>query len=608
MQSLKTFLGNKSANVAKQLLLTAIVFLFLFTKKESLAQSHKLQVRFVDSSNIFEKPTLEIPVKEISEKELHIYCRALIKNLQQQGFLVASIDTISILENHWSIFLFIGKKYQWAKLSFSSIPQHILKQAGIRQEQFELKKISPIDIATLSEKILIAAENNGHPFAQVYLRVDSVIHENEVSTSFIIKEGLFTKLDTVEVHGDVSISKNYLLQFLSLKEKGVFNQESIASISERLKRNSFLNEKKPSNVVFEKAQTSLHLYLEEKKSNKLNAIIGLLPNTSSTGKMQLTMDAQLSLKNSLKRGEEIDFFYQNLQYQSPKLQLDFAYPFFFHSPIGFDVHFELFKKDTAWQKTFFQSGLRYQFHGNDFVRLFVQQQANRLITVDTNWVLANKKLPANIDVTAFGFGFTVNVNRTDRLFNPNTGWEFNLSYAQLFSTIKRNAAIEGLTSNGFDFNSLYDSSQLNRNQIILKESTAYYFQFFRKLVLKTSLSSGFIKSNNLFQNELFQIGGFQLLRGFNEQSIFAKTYCVSSFEFRIPFDENANVYFFNDNGYVSSTPSLNAYEGWYHGFGVGTLLELKNGLFNLAFSVGATPQTSIQFREAKIHFGYLTLF
>lgn len=608
MQSSKTIFQFMKANVAKPLLLTAIVFLFLLLKKEANAQNQKVQLHFVDSFDNLERPKIDYPTKEFSEIELHVFCKGLINNLQQQGFLAASIDTVSKTENHWDVSLFLGKKYQWAQLNFNKVPQQILKQARIKQEQFEFKKISSIDIASLSQKLLIAAENNGYPFAQVYLKVDTIIQENEVKASFVFKEGLLTKLDTVVVHGDVSISKNYLLQLLSLTEKGNYNHHSISSISEILKNNSFLKEKKPINIVFEKENTCLHLYLEERKSNKLNAIIGLLPNNNSSEKMQLTVDAVLSLKNSLGRGEFFDFSFQNLQYQSPKLQLEFAYPFLFHSPIGFDVHFELFKKDTAWQKTFFQIGLRYQFHGNDFVRLFVQQQSNRLIAVDTNWVIVNKKLPSNIDASAIGFGFAVSVNTTDKSFNPNKGWEFNLSCTQLFSKIIRNASIEGLSNNGFDFKSLYDSSRLNRNQLVLKENAAYYLKINRKILLKTSLSSGFVVCDNLYQNELFQIGGYQLLRGFNEQSIFAKSYFVSSFEFRIPFDENANVYFFNDNGFITSTFPLKIYEGWYHGFGVGTFLQLKNGLFNLAFSVGDSPQSSIQFKDSKIHFGYLILF
>ena len=50
--------------------------------------------------------------------------------------------------------------------------------------------------------------------------------------------------------------------------------------------------------------------------------------------------------------------------------------------------------------------------------------------------------------------------------------------------------------------------------------------------LKITANTGIIQTTNLVQNEQFQIGGFKLLRGFDEENIFTNKYFVSSLEYR----------------------------------------------------------------------------
>ncbi len=606
MQSLRR--NIRRSKFVKQYLLTAIVFFLVLFSSKINAQSFRIQLHFIDSFSKKARPEIQIPQNKVTKNELNSFLSQLIVKLQKHGFLEASIDSVFLDENDWQIFLFAGNVFQWAQLSFASMPKDILLQSGIIPKLYISKKIESADVVFISEKILNAAENSGYPFAQVHFKVDSIINEQTIKGRFDLTLGSLSKIDTVIVHGCVNVSKNYLLPFLSLKQQSIYDQQIFSRISAKIRSNSFLKEKKPWNVEFAKEQTSLHLYLEEKKASQLNGIIGLLPNANANNKMQLTVDALLLLQNSFGHGEQFDLTYQNLQPQSPKLSFSFIYPFIFHSPLGVDIQFDLFKKDTTWQRTNFQLGIRYQFHGNDFVRMFVHQQSNRQIFVDTNWIITNKKLPANIDAIAKGFGAEICLNRTNHYFNPSQGWEFQFSCNQLTRDISRNSAIENLSSSSFNYSTLYDSSSLNRNQLFLKMYAAFFFKVMKNYVVKAALSSGFIECKNLFQNELYQIGGYKLMRGFNEQSIFAKEYHVISTEFRFPFDEKSFCYLFDDNGYITSTPLLKSYEGWYHGYGIGGVFQVKNGMFHLSYAVGSSPQSSIQFQNSKIHFGFISLF
>jgi hemolysin activation/secretion protein len=61
---------------------------------------------------------------------------------------------------------------------------------------------------------------------------------------------------------------------------------------------------------------------------------------------------------------------------------------------------------------------------------------------------------------------------------------------------------------------------------------------------------GVLSSPNIFRNELFQIGGYRLLRGFDEESIFATQYGVGTVEYRFLSGLNSYFFAFADIGWV----------------------------------------------------------
>ena len=99
-----------------------------------------------------------------------------------------------------------------------------------------------------------------------------------------------------------------------------------------------------------------------------------------------------------------------------------------------------------------------------------------------------------------------------------------------------------------------------------------------------------------------------MLRGFDEQSIYANQYELLTLGLRFLLDRNSYVYLFSDNGYVQSYYNGYGKEGLYNGFGLGTTLETKTGLFSISYALGRSDTNPIQFKQSKIHFGYLAYF
>jgi outer membrane protein assembly factor BamA len=142
----------------------------------------------------------------------------------------------------------------------------------------------------------------------------------------------------------------------------------------------------------------------------------------------------------------------------------------------------------------------------------------------------------------------------------------------------------------------------------MKISAAKYFPLTRASTIRTALNGGWFQSENIFRNEVFQIGGYKLLRGFDEESQFASQYLVATAEYRYLLGRNSFLFVFLDGGFtknqsVKSNPAYN-----YIGTGLGMAFETKAGIFNLSWAVGRRSDARFDFRQSKIHLGYVNYF
>lgn len=553
---------------------------------------------------------LSVPQKNLNSIEAYNYLRELVPELQKKGFLAASIDSLYITEDTYYAFVHQGKKYTWANISWEGVPERVLWQTALHKQQWVGKPVHPNQLASISEKLLQWADENGYPFARVWLDAVQVSDEGNVNGILTMETGELQNIDTIVIHGDVAVSRAYLLRHLDLKQGMPYAEKKLRQISARLSELRFLEESYPWNLEFNIGGNELHIYIKEKKANQADALIGLLPNHSETGKFLVTADVQMVFRNVMSMGETVQVVYQNLQYRSPRFRLETVVPYISGLPIGADAQFDLFKKDTSFRRTTFQLGIRYQISGSDYVRIFYQQQSNRLITIDTSWIRMNKRLPENADVSANGGGLEWVSHNTDYKLNPRKGWEFSIKATGLIRSIKKNDIITGMKdpANHFDYASLYDTLMQRKYQFQCMGSVQRYFPLGKAWVFKLGYHGGWVSGKYLFRNELFQIGGFRLLRGFDEQSIFSSQYHIGSAELRLLLDQNAYFYVFSDNAYVETGFQNFFNADMYNGFGMGATMETKSGIFTIGYALGRNSTNPVQFRQSKVHFGYLAYF
>lgn len=594
-------------NMCRKALFITLCFLPLL-----LQAQYRLQIVPVDRDTAFIEQ-LRLQTDFRNQGLCEEYVNTLPALLQAKGYPAASVD--SVLYNSFSavVHLYAGEPLQWTRLNMDSVDRKILEQVNWGGKKLTVHK--PVDfhqLQNLQQKILDYLENNGYPFAKV--RLDSITRQaNTFQAALKVEKGPLYKIDSIYNKGNAKLSTSFLQHYLGIPNGSIFRKDKLQTISKKLSELPFVQEQQPWDMTLLGTGSILNLYLAPKKSSQINVLVGFLPANDQlvNNKLLVTGEATINLKNALGGGETIGLNWQQVQVKSPRLNIAFAYPYLFNSPFGINFGFDLFKKDSSFVNISLLLGMQYALSSNQTGSVYIQNLSTNLLTVDTFRVKHTRQLPAEADVRSVNIGINYEWFNTDYRFNPRRGAEIVLNTAAGTKKINKNSSIVKLRDDSepdFDFNRLYDTVNLSAYQFRIKLAAAHYFRLTRASTLKTALSGGWFQSPSIFRNELFQIGGYRLLRGFDEESIFASRYAVGTVEYRYLLGQNSFLFAFTDFGWAKNTvPSVNI-SNTFLGVGLGMAFETKAGIFNISYAAGKRDDTKFNLRQSKIHLGYVNYF
>src|SRR5205814_117166 len=139
-------------------------------------------------------------------------------------------------------------------------------------------------------------------------------------------------------------------------------------------------------------------------------------------------------------------------------------------------------------------------------------------------------------------------------------------------------------------------------------NAAHYFPIGKQATFKTALQGGWFQSPNYYDNELFQIGGFKKLRGFDEESIYTNRFLIATLEYRYLLAQNSWLFGFTDIGRAAYESNSDSYAHNYYGFGAGIAFETNTGIFNISWAIGKRDDLNLDLRQSKIHIGFVSVF
>jgi len=569
-----------------------------------------LRIRIIDKDSSFDQRSLKLQNSFNSETAAWEYVNKLPPLLATKGYPVASVDSSWAAEGNVFADLYLGTKYNWVQLTPVAIEKQALDEGGFAAKNFTGKPMNIAQLGLLQQRMLSYYEKEGYPFASVYL--DSVqLNDDKITAQLKTNKGVLYHIDSIRVYGKVNLSKKFLQHYLNIYNGSPYNRERLQQVDKRMQELPYLAVVQPSDLTMLGAGSVLNLYVQPKRASQINFLIGFLPSSGQSGKLQLTGDVNLDLKNQLGTGEAILIKWQQLQQKSPRLNLGFNKPYILNSAFGLDFLFDLFKKDSSFLQLNAQLGLDFALSAYQSGKIFIQWQNTSLLggAVDTNVIRLSKRLPSNIDVNSTNVGLNYEWVKTNYRFNPHKGNELNIVAAVGIKNVKKNSDIVNIKDPSFDYSSLYDSIKPRSYQLKTRLTAAHYFPLGKSSTFKAGLSAGLYSSPSIFRNELFQIGGYKLLRGFDEESIYASRYGVLTAEYRNLISRNSYLFFFIDAGLVKNKYQSVNVNNQFIGIGLGLVYETKVGLLNISYAVGKRDDIKFNLRESsKLHFGYVNYF
>ena len=540
-----------------------------------------------------------------SKKELASALRNVFSILYDNGYIGASLDSSRMDSLKELAFIHIGTSYRWAKLTPGNAEEDMLSEIGFREKLFFHSTFNYKQVKQLLEKIIDYYENNGYPFAEA--RIDSIHFDKDVNKKthsesllygqLAIKKNKLITIDSVIIRGTATINLVYIESYLGIFRGSTYDESKIRSIGTKLKEVPFLKEKRPARVLFNEKDTKLILDLEKKKASQFDGIVGFLPDPI-TGKLTFTGNVQLKLQNVFfNHGEGLDIIWRSLKPQTQDLSITPSYPFIYSTPFGLIDDFKIYKQDTTYINVYNSIGLQYLLTGGNYIKIDFSVQKCSLLS--TSGLEAITVLPDYADVSSELYGLGLKLEKLDYKYNPSKGYSLIVNVGVGTKHIVENANVNPL---------VYQNLHLNALEYKGDITAAYYLRLKGKSVIKFGCQSAFIASSDLFEDELFRIGGLNSLRGFDELSILASTYVIGTLEYRYILEQNSYMHLFFDQAYYENNSVGTYIHDTPFGFGAGISFETKPGIFSLDYALGSQFGNPIYLKAGKIHFGIVNYF
>ena len=527
--------------------------------------------------SFFENGTINYS-KKYKKYESEKTIKSVLDELIHDGYFNTSLDSIKTNIDTVKVYVSTGEIFTNDNITvkFNALSNSILS------DFFEKKniEISPLNFYSGISKSLDYMNNNGYPFAKLEFH-KSIIEKNKLIIDCEIDSGPYVVIDSIYNDGMSKKELKLIYKLTKIKNGKPFNLLSISKANETLKRTTYYSVKKPIEYEFVNERASIYTYIKSKANNNINGLLGLQPN--SRGEVQLTGNVSLNFLNSMKSGEMLSLNWRKMFNQSQNLITQFSIPYILGSNLELDGKLNMIKKDSSFLNLNLNGNFNYLI--NNFYR----------IGVVYNFSSSTNLLVDQYNSTSVkNFGFMLSKNKLNDLFNPTKGF-----YVKSILT----------TGNKSTFLNQNDQEiEIKTPDYFASIKYEQYFNFRNRTAFKYMLNGSTTINENLFENELSRIGGYNNLRGFDGESIFVSSYLINTFEVIYLLEERSNIFLFTDLAITEKKTNLEQLTKNYHSVGIGVNLSVNNGFLTIIYGLGRETKQSFLIRTGKIHLGFTSFF
>ncbi len=355
-----------------------------------------------------------------------------------------------------------------------------------------------------------------------------------------------------------------------------YDDKNLIAINQSLQNHPFVTLERPPQTLFTRDSTQVFLFLQKRKVNSFDGMVGF--GNDKTDKFTFNGTLNVQFRNIFNNFENVSLYWQRNPDKGQTFDLKADIPYLFQSNVGTSVNMNIFRQDSTFANVKMIPALYYN--------VSTRQKIGLRGTFETSSVL-DSLYTQGVDYSRKGAGLWYHYTApTDvELFLHRTHIR---AEADLLSTDYTATKIRARQTRFFIFGE-HNLNLRGNHYLNLKGETAL-------------LNS----ENELTTNELLRFGGWNSMRGFNEESLYADFYFYGNAEYRYLVNEQAFFDLFLQYGQLNNkTAQL---KPQLYSFGIGFNFFLPIGLMSFQISNGNQFGNEIRFGDTKIHWGILTRF
>jgi hypothetical protein len=560
-------------------------FVFLFS---ATAQS----TNGISDSNSRER--YEFSVSEFSTDSVLRFATKRLSELHQMGFLKAEKESFTTDSIHHNLLINKGPEFYY-QLN-TSIDPGLLQKLRINR-YFKDEPVSFPEFETLSKTIFNHFENNGYPFARLQ-KIEIEFTDSLIKTMLVLERMEYMVFDTLSRVGNVQISRFFLENHLGIIPGQPYSEKLVQQAGSRLQELDFAGLSSPLQLSFMPGKARLYLPLQKIRANRFDGVAGLSGSQNDEQPFQITGILNLYLSNTFGMGEFLDLSWRALGQGTQRLDLKGGFPYPFRLPVNTGIEFGLHRQDTSWLQIRTIPSLRFQTSASVSWGAFMDYTRSSLIS--TRQYENITVPPRNLDFTSRLYG--IEFNKRTLAFTRNLlqrGHLINISTAAGNREIIKNSNLPEI---------IYEEMDLKSLQINIRARAKFRLKVSDRSTFSIDNRTAWLNGQNLPENQLYRLGGFQTLKGFDEFSMLASAYFTSNLEYRFFTGQMSFFSLFINGGWYEQKAGNQYINDFPVGMGTGINLETQAGIFALYFAVGRQNQVPFEFRNAKIHVGYISTF
>lgn len=558
----------------------SLLLLIILSGLNCYAQKYNLKINGSKPSEAIIIDSINYATKHIDAKGMQDEISKTQDFLIKKGYLeTKTVSNNNLNDSSYVVKLSLGIKTITIQLTISAA-NDLKKIIGIEKDSLVIPY--PKLEYFLNEK-KSQLEAAGYPLSTFKLsnisKTGTVLNAN-----LEIIENKRKTINSIQVAKNTSqkfhLPDGHLKQINKKFQNAFISQNNINKIKDEFAKYNFVRQTKYPETLFTEDSTKIYVYLEKQNANNFDGFIGF--NNNQSQKISISGYLDLKLENSINAGEEFRLNWKSDGNSQRTFNTSLEIPYLLRSPLGLKAQINIFKQDSTFQNTRTSLELSY------FIKYNIRFYIGRESTSSSDIQNSNNGTISDFKSNFITSSFQYILRDRNNYMNPVKA-SINLKLG-----IGRRENTNVLTADNIN----------RQNYIELRSNYTLYFSKKNHFNINGIFLN--LNSKSFGTNELYRFGGINSMRGFQENSLQAKTYLVLATEYRYLLNSNFYINTVTDYGYYNLPldPTTNNFNKNLISAGLGIGLLTKSGLIKISAVKNYNKEAKSNIYNTLVHLSY----